>query len=199
MSNIKTITEKLENLQVAKSEAQEKILSIQTEIDAKKAELGEQMVSGKTVKMTELDALNENKTRQELVISAIDTQIVKVTRELEKAKDDEYRAELEALRDEGKKQLLDMVKTIETLFKMSTEFVGFERKANRKLQNQFGRGGLSSMGIPIADIVNKTDLWLGRASIGNRQMMDMLNEAGVMGHIERRKYSENERSVNAKV
>lgn len=199
MSDIQTITEKLGNLKIARAEAQGKILSLQTEIEAKKAELGEQMVSGKTVKMTDLDALNENKTRQELVLSAIDVQLGKVERELEKAKDDEYRAELEALRDEGKRQLVEIVKTIEILFKLSAQFVGFERKANRKLQNQFGRGGLSSMGVPVADIVNKTDIWLGRASIGNRQMMDLMNEAGIMGYIDRRKYSDKEWSINAKV
>lgn len=199
MSSIKTITEKLDNLQIAKSEAQTKILSLQTEIDVKKAELGEQMVAGKAVAMTDLDALNENKTRQELVLSAIDVQLAKVARELEKAKEAEYQAELEALRDEGKRQLADMVKTIEALYKMSATFQGFERKANRKLANEFGRGGLTSMGVPVQDVFNKTDAWLGRATIGNKKMMDLMNEAGIMDHIERRKFAEKEFNINAKV
>lgn len=199
MEKTKAITEKLESLKVAKSEAEATLRQIMVDVESKKVELGDKMVAGKSVQMTDLDALNENKTRQELVLSAIGVQIEKAERELVKAKEAEYKAERDALRDEGKKQLVEIVKTIETLYKLSAKFRAFTRKANAKLQNEFGRGGLTPMGIPVDDIYIKTDVWLGRASIGNRTMQELLTDAGIMSHVERKKFADQEFYKNAKM
>lgn len=194
-----SIKKKLEGLRATRAEAERTLEQIAVKMDAKRQSLGDDMVAGKKADMNELQDLQTEKARQEIIVEAVGNQIKELEGDLVKAIEAEFEAERDALRDEGKRQLLEIVKTVETLFKMVAQYRGFERRANAKLNDQFGRKGLTAMGVPVDDIMSKTNWWLGRSSMGNRNFMQFLDEAGVMGYAERLKYVDKEFGINAKV
>lgn len=193
------VLKNLDNLKVARNEAQAKLDEATAKIDLLKADLGNNIGEGKAVDLTELEALKGGQMRQELVLSAIDAQVVKAERELEKAKEAQYQADIQAFRDEGKKQLIEIVKALDALYKLSAVYRGFERRANAQLLDDHGRSGLTSMGVPVQDVFLKTDIWLGRSSMYNKKMMEFIKEAGVLDYIERKAFAEKEFKGNAKM
>lgn len=62
--------------------------------------------------------------------------------------------------EEKCQMIIEMVNTIKTISKLAGDYLLFQQTANSHLLGKFGRGRISTMGVPIDDIVKTTDKWL---------------------------------------
>ena len=192
------IRQQLKRLNEAKAEALATLEKIDSDLEARRQDLGAAIATASATDRAtkQLTEMQVSRDRAKLIVDAVDSQVEEVKRQLDKALEDEYQIELAKRRDKVKIKLIELVKTIEKAYKLAADIIGMKRRYDAQLKDKFGRGGLSFMGIPVEDMLTKMDFWLGRSSIGNRAMIDLLAEAGVSSMIERKAYLVKANSFN---
>lgn len=200
MDQITVLQNKIRELTAAKTAAQAKLVTIAGETRAKQTELGGKLAEGQSPDLKELEALRNERTRQELLIEGIDAQLIEQNAALEKAKEDLNRAQVLALEDQARDEVIAMLKTIQELFIKSARYRGLVRKINYMQTNRIFNRSFGSYGLNVDDIMNRSHNWLGRYLNANGPLLELLKEAGVMDPKDRQKFiDDNYLILNAQI
>jgi hypothetical protein len=191
MGKVSVVQKQLMRLIKAKSEATESLAKIEADMESIRQDLGVAIARGNVVDDLEsrLNDAREVHERAELILAAVDGEVVQTKKKLDEALDLEYKADLAARRAEVKAKLVELVKAIQSTHNLAADISGMRQRYNAQLQVDFGRKGLSFMGVPVDDVLLRSHYWLGGSSvIGNHELKELLTEAGIASSIERKKY-----------
>jgi hypothetical protein len=190
ISEVGKIREQLKRLNEAKVEAMASLQKIEADMEVIRVNFGSAIAAGKAAEgvTDQLDKAQKARERAQLILAAVDGQVTETKKKLEEAFDLEYEADLAARRAEVKVKLLELVKTIEAAHNLSAEIVGMRRRYDGMLYDRYDRRGLSYMGIPVDDILQRAHYWLGASAVSNRDMRDLLSEAGISSAVKRKNY-----------
>ena len=186
MVTSKSLEKKLEELQAASVEAGVEFKRLDEQIEQAKLEFGMRVLEGKAPDKSKLNELAEKRDELGMRLNALAKKIRDTQAELAEAKAAERTAAIEAYKAESAKQLEQMVKTIYELNTLAAKWWDLASEADRLMQNEFGRGGLSDEGLGVLEILNTTESWLGEHSYDAR-LIELLERAGIPSYRERAK------------
>jgi hypothetical protein len=199
MENIESLQNKIKELTAAKTAAQTRLVTIEGETRSKQTELSDKLASGNNPDLKELEALRNERTRQELLIEGIDARLIEHNAALVKAKEDLSRDQILALTDQARDEVIAILKITQELFIKAARYRGLERKINYMQTDRLSRS-FGSYGLNIDEIMNRSHNWLGRYLNANGPLLALLKEAGIMEPGERQKFIEDSsRILNAQV
>lgn len=194
MVTSKAIEKKLADLRAASVEAGVELKRLDEQIEQAKLQIGMDVLAGKAADKSKLKELTEKRDELGMRLSALAKKIKDTQVELVEAQDAEYKAKRAEYEAESEKQLVEIVKAIYELNTQSAKWMQLARESDRTLRNAYGRGGIDTHNLPVAEILNTTDHWLH--NYGSRKFAALLERAGVPNYYERlRQAKENAEKV----
>jgi hypothetical protein len=190
LSEVEEIRDQLKRLNDAKAEALTSLQKIDAGMEVIRQDPGAAIAEGKDIEGVtgHFDEAQKARERTQLILAAVDGQVIETNKKLEEALNLEYEANLAARRAEVKVKLLELVKTIEAAHNLAAQIVGMKQRYNMMLQDIYGRKGLSFMSVPVEDVLQRAQVWLGVSTVRNRDFNDLLLEAGIASAIDRKNY-----------
>lgn len=184
--------------QAAKDDITKEIDSYLVKYDDLRKQLGDLVAAGKNPDAItkQIDELEEFRRRKLLVVEALDNQLTKSQNALKRAQDEIYLERKAAANEYKREKVLELLRLMETAYKMAADLSGIERRFNAEFNRDFNRSLTGWFGVPIPEVLSKLDFWLGRGALGNQKLMDEMKAAGFMDFIERKKYLEKAFKVN---
>lgn len=181
----------LDNLQAGLAENDKATAKVITDIDSATHDLVDKIAQGNADPIrlhNRIDELQRRKARLEAAGKELRDQIPAVKQAIYNAEQVEFQAYIAEISAPATKILDEMILTIDKLYCLACDYTAAELAVNIAWPQMDNWRGLHTKVIPIFDIKNRCDIWLGRPGFGASYGREYITGLGVKDWGKRKQY-----------